>query len=316
MLEETGLTKVDIEVKISYLIAVWLQGFLYGVYLCLFIAVLPILIRNSALKNFSAAVFFMGNMLIFILVSIICGVRVFDTVVAFSFQIENKGPTRPFNDTGYWVGYIPLMLAVFVAMIGDVLMAPSTSLCFLVWQRSYRVIFVSLILAALSFGCHIATVWFANHIPFHLFRVQNWLPMALTPIFYLLQTMLTTSLIAWKIWSQSRRNTSVGLAPLHVPRLLYIMRIIVESAVIYTMGMLVMLVLLVLDHPARIAVHSCLVPITGIVFVLMALRIEAVGLDSKHMPDSASLMPNWLADEAKPTKDGPAVDERRHTQTF
>ncbi|KAH6874475.1 hypothetical protein BKA70DRAFT_1480179 [Coprinopsis sp. MPI-PUGE-AT-0042] len=303
MLEETGLTKVDIEVKISYLIAVWLQGFLYGVYLCLFIAVLPILIRSSALKNFSAAVFFMGNMLIFILVSIICGVSVFDTVVAFSFQTENKGPTRPFNDTGYWVGYIPLMLAVFIAMIGDALMVSlsfTTSgffhvviyRCFLVWQRSYRVIFVSLLLAALSFGCHIATVWFANHIPFNLLRVQNWLPMALTPIFYLLQTTLTTSLIAWKIWSQSRRNTSVGLAPLHVPRLLSIMRIIVESAMIYTMGMLVMLVLLVLDHPARIAVHSCLVPITGIVFVLMALRIEAVRLESKHMPDSASLMPN------------------------
>ncbi|KAH6885068.1 hypothetical protein BKA70DRAFT_128769 [Coprinopsis sp. MPI-PUGE-AT-0042] len=289
MLEGSGLTKVDIEVKISYLIAVWLQGFLFGVYLCLFVAVLPILVRNGALKNFSAAVFFMGNMLIFVFVSIICGVSVFDTLVAFAYQIENKGPIRPFNDTGYWVGYIPLMLAMFIAMIGDILMIYR---CFLVWQRSYRVIFVSLILAALSFGCHIATVWFANHVPFDLFRVQNWLPMALTPVFYLLQTSLTTSLIAWKIWSQTRRNTNVGLATLHVPRLLSIMRIIVESAVIYTMGMLVMLVLLVLDHPARIAIHSCLIPITGIVFVLMALRIEAVRQESKHMPASPSHMPN------------------------
>ncbi|KAH6874481.1 hypothetical protein BKA70DRAFT_1240470 [Coprinopsis sp. MPI-PUGE-AT-0042] len=274
MIEEAGLAKEDIEVKIAYLISVWLQGFLYGVYICLFIAVLPITIRGGALKNFTAAVFFMGNMLIFFLVSIICviffaslvqdtpGVSVFDTVVAFAYQIESKGPIRPFNDRGYWVGYIPLMLAVFIAMIGDILMVVIYR-CFLVWQRSYRVIFVSLILAALSFGCHIATVWFANHVPFNLFRVQNWLPMASTPVFYLLQTTLTTSLIAWKIWSQTQRNTNVELAPLHVPRLLSIMRIIVESAVIYTIGMLVMLVLLILDHPARIAIHSCMIPITG-----------------------------------------------------
>ncbi|KAH6892758.1 hypothetical protein BKA70DRAFT_1571538 [Coprinopsis sp. MPI-PUGE-AT-0042] len=213
--------------------------------LCLFIAVLSILLRNGALKNFTAAVFFIGNMLIFVLVSIICGqsphqlviiihatlpsvfpaapksyfaryssktplgVSIFDTVVAFAYQIESKGPIRPFNDTGYWVGYIPLMLAVFIAIIGDILMVVIYR-CFLVWQRSYRVIFVSLILAALAFGCHIATVWFANHGPFNLFRVQNWISMALTPIFYLLQTTLTTSLIAGKIWSQSRRNTNVA----------------------------------------------------------------------------------------------------------
>ncbi|KAH6874471.1 hypothetical protein BKA70DRAFT_1449353 [Coprinopsis sp. MPI-PUGE-AT-0042] len=289
MSDNAGLTKADIEVKIAYLAAVWLQGFLYGAYLCFFIAALPILIHNNSLKNFSASIFFMGNMLIFALVSINCGVSVFDTVVAFAYQVDAKGPVRPFNDTGYWVGLIPVILTVFITMIGDVLMIYR---CFLVWHRSYRAIFVSLILAAFSSGCHITTVWFACHVPFNRFRVQNWLPIALTPIFYLLQTALTTSLIAWKIWSQSRRSTSVGLASLHVPRLLSIMCIIVESAVIYTMGMLVMLVLLVLDHPARIAVHSCLIPVTGIVFVFMALRIEAVRLESKRMPDSASLMPN------------------------
>ncbi|KAH6885058.1 hypothetical protein BKA70DRAFT_1574536 [Coprinopsis sp. MPI-PUGE-AT-0042] len=292
MSDDAGLTKADIEVKIAYLAAVWLQGFLYGVYMCLFIAALPILIHNNALKNLSASAFFIGNMLIFALVSINCGVSVFDTVVAFAYQVDGKGPVRPFNDTGYWVGLIPVILTVFIAMIGDILMI---YWCFLVWQRSYRAIFVSLVLAVLSSGCHITTVWFACHVPFNRFRVQNWLPIALTPIFYLLQTTLTTSLIAWKIWSQSRRNTIVGLAPLHVPRLLSIMRIIVESAVIYTMGMLVMLVLLALDHPARIAVHSCMIPITGIVFMLMALRIEAVRLESKHMPASPSLLPTRLS---------------------
>jgi hypothetical protein len=44
-----------------------------GVYLCLFFAALPILARNNSLKNFSAATFFAGNMLIFILVSFSCG---------------------------------------------------------------------------------------------------------------------------------------------------------------------------------------------------------------------------------------------------
>jgi hypothetical protein len=37
----------------------------------------------------------------------------------------------------------------------------------------------------------------------------------------------------------------------------------VESAVMYTVGMGVLLVLLVLGHPARLLVHSCMVPVTG-----------------------------------------------------
>lgn len=123
-----------------------------GIYLCLFLAALPILVRKNALKSFSSAVFFMGNTLMFVLISINCCASVshpchpcsssntlkadcgvslcaafsvlalFDTVIAFAYQADVTGPIRPFNDTGYWLGAISMALAVGIVMIGDILM--------------------------------------------------------------------------------------------------------------------------------------------------------------------------------------------------
>lgn len=161
-------------------------------------------------------------------------------------------------------------------------------------------------------------IWFATKVPFELFVVRSWPPIALATFFYLIQTAITTSLIVWKIWSQARRGTNRSF---YVPRVFSILRIIVESAAIYTAGMVTMVVLLALDHPGRIAIHACMIPSTGafnlgflvigrsldrrglwdagIVFVLMALRIHAVQEESRYMPASASLMPTWLVDEPK-----------------
>jgi hypothetical protein len=168
---------------------------------------------------------------------------------------------------------------------------------------------------------HIATVWFARNLPIDHLLVNTWPLIALPALFYLLQTSLTTSLIVWRIYSQLRLSTNAGMVSVQVPPLLSIVKIIAESAMIYTAGMLVLLVLFALDHPARIVVYSCMIPITGesymaffadthrdltyglpcvgIVFMLMALRLHAVREESRYMPASASLMPSWLVDEPK-----------------
>jgi hypothetical protein len=81
---------------------------------------------------------------------------------------------------------------------------------------------------------------------------------------YFAQNVLTTGLILFKIWSRHRRGQAAGLAPpLNTPSLVSIMRIIIESAMINTMGMLVMVVLRALDHPGRLLLHCILVPIIG-----------------------------------------------------
>jgi hypothetical protein len=110
---------------------------------------------------------------------------------------------------------------------------------------------------------HIATVWFARNLPIDHLLVKTWPLIALPALFYLLQTSLTTCLIVWRIYCQLRLTTNTRMVSMHVPPLLSIVKIIAESAMIYTAGMLVLIVLFALDHPARIVVYSCMIPITG-----------------------------------------------------
>ncbi|KAH6874484.1 hypothetical protein BKA70DRAFT_1577195 [Coprinopsis sp. MPI-PUGE-AT-0042] len=287
-----------IQLKLLFLVSVWLEGFLYGIYLFLFIAALPILIQSKTLKKPSASVFFIGNVLIFTLVSIHTGLSIFHVVVAFAYQTSVEGTMQAYNQKYY----IPILLALLIFMIGDILMIYR---CFLIWQRNYWAIFPSGVLAATSSGLHITVVWFATQVPRNLFLVRSWPPIALAIIFYFIQTSLTTFLIVWKIRSQLQRETDTGLPSIHVPSILSITRIISESALIYTAGMFIFLVFLVTSNPVRLVIHSCMLPTTGIVFVLMALRIHAVRQGSRCMPASPSLVPTWLVEEPKSTSSGP-----------
>ncbi|KAH6885061.1 hypothetical protein BKA70DRAFT_1445287 [Coprinopsis sp. MPI-PUGE-AT-0042] len=309
-LGEAGVTAADVQLKVMWLVAFWLEGLLYGVYLGLFILAFPVLIRRNTLKNFSATVFLVGNMLMFVIISINSSVSFFRVVVAFGSQSDIKAPFHILGDLNYWATYLSLVFGIIVFVIGDILMIYR---CFLVWRRSYWAILFPIILSALSAGFHTATVWFARQVAFNLFVFQTWSLVLLPPIFYLLQTALTTSLISWKIWSQSRRKANIGLASVSVPSFLSVMRIVVESAVIYTAGMLLMVVLIAINHPAKGVVHACMLPITGIVFVLMALRVHAVQVESKVMPASPSLMPTWLVDESKSADSGiETIEEDQH----
>lgn len=117
-----------------------------GIYLCLSIAAFPKLARNHTLKSLSASVFFVGNVLMFVLVSVTCstpfssptpflvlqqcqtdcltfsGLVIFDTVLAFAYQADVEGPIRPFNHSGYWFGAISMALLAGILMLADVLM--------------------------------------------------------------------------------------------------------------------------------------------------------------------------------------------------
>ncbi|KAH6867246.1 hypothetical protein BKA70DRAFT_1243697 [Coprinopsis sp. MPI-PUGE-AT-0042] len=72
--------------------------------------------------------------------------------------------------------------------------------------------------------------------------------------------------------------------------------VIIESAALHTAALLVMLVLRILGNPSHFYLGPLhLVPPTiGIVFVLMTIRTHALREEARIVPESASLMPNWL----------------------
>ena len=79
----------------------------------------------------------------------------------------------------------------------------------------------------------------------------------------LAQNILTTGLIAVKIWRQHLVSRASGLYLASNWNLLTILRIIVESALVYTVQQVVLCVLYFLRHPAQVIIHATLVPSIG-----------------------------------------------------
>ena len=90
-------------------------------------------------------------------------------------------------------------------------------------------------------------------------------PLIILPfVFYFVQNALTTGLIVFRIWSQLRHTQwDVRLVSIHTPSVVSIVRIIIESALVYTGALLVMVIVLSLNHPTLYMVYCCQVPIIG-----------------------------------------------------
>jgi hypothetical protein len=79
----------------------------------------------------------------------------------------------------------------------------------------------------------------------------------------LVQNIMTTGLIAYKIWSQYRESRESGLTVPSGLNLLRIVRIIVESALIYTVEMFALIILFYKAHAGIVVVQYILPPSIG-----------------------------------------------------
>lgn len=78
------------------------------------------------------------------------------------------------------------------------------------------------------------------------------------------QNILTTGLIGFKIWQQHRLSAAYGIVDRNSPlSLIRILRIIVESALIYTVQIIVYMILFYIQSPWGVVVQNMIVPSLG-----------------------------------------------------
>jgi hypothetical protein len=78
--------------------------------------------------------------------------------------------------------------------------------------------------------------------------------------------VLTTSLIAYAILRQHFESVEAGMSFASGFSLVYVVRVVVESALIYTLQMLVLLILYELKHPSIIIFQTTCMPSIGALF--------------------------------------------------
>ncbi|KAG2011877.1 hypothetical protein CC2G_011943 [Coprinopsis cinerea AmutBmut pab1-1] len=229
----------------------------------------------------------------FILITFHICLNIYSMIHAFAYTLSPFSAVSHFRDLTNWDSYaFPVVLAL-LTWIGDILVIFR---CFLIWDSNcYVIALPSLLLLGSIVSASVNLHWFRNveSIPFEI--VQGFLN-ATFPL-NLAQNLLTTGLIIYKIWDQHRASRRAGIISSSGLSLLDVVRIIIESALIYTTQMLLLTILFAIAHPAHIIVQHALVPSMGIVFVLISVRTHVARsqtISETELEGRASLVPSWL----------------------
>ncbi|KAF8628842.1 hypothetical protein AX17_005902 [Amanita inopinata Kibby_2008] len=187
------------------------------------------------------------------------------------------------------------VLLFVMTLLGDSLVIYR---CFLVWDNNYFIIAVPAALLSGSLIVHSVVFYFATHPgPTSYAHLMKWL----TPVYVLAfaQNTLTTTLIALKLWKVHRTSTrSTAHEAGSRLGLVEIMRIVVESALLYTTQLLLVIILGSMKHNAQFIIQASVVPSIGIVFGLIAVRVHLQSSRGFQSDDTAlDYMTTWLEDD-------------------
>jgi hypothetical protein len=213
----------------------------------------------------------------------------------YVYHIDPRGPAFYFWDFRRWDLIASNSMLCAMTWLGDGLVIYR---CFVVWNYNYYIIILPLILLVMEFVSNILLlVWFTHPGMVDLDVLLKWMG-TIYPIIFA-QNVITTGLIALRIWKQHRNSSRSGAIDASSKiNLISILRIIIESAAIYTLQLLVLLILYPMHHNAQIIVQYAIVPSIGIVFALIAVRV--------HLPRSrtifedptyATALQNWFEDD-------------------
>jgi hypothetical protein len=178
-----------------------------------------------------------------------------------------------------WHADILVVSRVVVPSLVDLDVPSQIYRCYVVWGRRLSIVTVPLLLLLVSIGASFLLYLglvaddsiVINSITFRVFVVPGSIPRSITSVLFamvypvnLAQNILTTGLISFRIWCQHKESQASGLSQSGFGMsLLNVIQIIVESAMVYTIQQLLLLVLNVLQHPAQVILHATLIPSIG-----------------------------------------------------
>jgi len=132
--------------------------------------------------------------------------------------------------------------------------------CYCVWNNNLPLVILPLLLLGGSIAVNIYTLSWFQH-PMDFSRKSEIMSLnAIYPI-SLIQNVITTGLIALKIWNQHRQSSASGVVDRSSRlSLIKIMRIIVESAMVYTVQLFILIILYFRNDTFQYIVQAAIVP--------------------------------------------------------
>ncbi|KAF8880628.1 hypothetical protein BD779DRAFT_1069533 [Infundibulicybe gibba] len=246
--------------EMANLVAVWVEILLYGIYVCLFVQSMYIMASKARENITSVKVFFIATVLLFIIATCNVAINFYRLLRGYIWLRDTVGPEAYFGDFQRWDNTANDALLFIMTWIGDALVIYR---CWIIWNYNYYVIILPAMLMTVSVGVNTASMYWFSHLDRISFARLMKLMSAIYPLAFA-QNTLATGLIAYRIWTQHRASVRVGVHNTGSRmNLMYIVRIVVESAMVYTVQLLILIVLYTLQHNAQFVLQLAIVPSIG-----------------------------------------------------
>ncbi|KAF5327273.1 hypothetical protein D9619_004247 [Psilocybe cf. subviscida] len=240
---------------------------------------------------------------------IFSGVRFYN-----STYLAPEGTMAYLPDPNHWEFLGLIILVCIQTWLGDILVIYR---CYFVWDNNLWLISVPVFLLLGTIGINVFVLYWFRHPAVLTLESGIHVLRSIYPLAFA-QNFLTTALIILKIFLQHQASRKAGAINIGSSLgLIRIMRIVIESAAIYTIQILVLNILYFRNDNFQYVIQPAIIPSIGITFVLLALRIEASRHESATTKTDlgirSSMIPQWLCepDRKLDSEDGislPAVD--------
>ncbi|TFK71147.1 hypothetical protein BDN72DRAFT_817940 [Pluteus cervinus] len=267
---------------IAGLVSVWAETMLYGVYSTIFFESLYITHKRKRRSSSSVKVFTIATILMYIIATLHVSIGLYRLLKGFVW-LEGENAAAIYFSTfkGIWEHTLYTVLNLLMIWMGECLLVYR---CYIIWGCNIWVVLPSILLflAGVAVNVPVLVYWTK-----HGAVLGNPLRPALSSIYPLafVQNLLATGLIAYRLVVQHYFSQNSGIRP-NGSRLglMNVVRIILESAMLYCVEFFVLIILYILKHPAQYIILSMVTPTIGIVFNMILVRLQFAIDDSNPLP--------------------------------
>ncbi|RXW18703.1 hypothetical protein EST38_g7153 [Candolleomyces aberdarensis] len=245
--------------QVCFLTAALVETGVYGVYASLFILNFVYTACRREVRDdtrLASKPFFWALIVMFMLVTFHEFLILFRVIRAYGLGLGADGtPLSYLRQYERWDNIAHAALLGIIICFGDALVIYR---CYIVWGYKLWVVALPILLFLITVGIALTLdVWFTK--PFTSYDNISLIVDFSYPI-NLAQNVLTTGLITLKILKQYHLSSSTGLVSTNRVSLITVTRIMVESASIYTVELLFLIILYFANSPGQFIVQSALIP--------------------------------------------------------
>ncbi|KAJ3551279.1 hypothetical protein NM688_g4795 [Phlebia brevispora] len=265
------MPKHDVPPDITFLVCLWMEALVYGFFTAIFAGSLYVNLTLRRNQDFHSRMMFYVSILMFIIATLHVSMNCFRMVEAYVIHRDDPGgPVAWISALAPWHHVFKDTLYATQEMLGD---AAAIYRTYVVWGRNWKAVVLpgALLTMSLISGYAVCGLYPSEKSSQTVFdpRLTHWIT-----TFYsisVVQSGMTTSLMAFRIWQTDRRSAAYRTNK--EGNLMPIFRILVESASIQFVVEVILLSLYCANFTAQYLLLEMVTPLVGITFGAITIRI-------------------------------------------